>query len=172
MKFLNSGINTCAPATRPRHPPRRYCGYISYKLFTLPRIRFQLSIPINPTLSPSIPLAIVAHAIETETALGGNGSAQCLPRTKTSSDPPRFHIFSLVPLFHRQHILSSPHPVSLVQMAGFMNKLNDRAARSVFGRYFRLEGSGHPKARKGARFTTEIRGGLTTFSSMVHSSRI
>ena len=91
---------------------------------------------------------------------------------KTSSDPLRFHIFSLVLLFHRQHILSSPLPVSLVQMTGFMNRLNDHIARSVFGRYFRLEGSGHPKERKGARFTTEIRGGLTTFSSMVHSPPI
>lgn len=52
-------------------------------------------------------------------------------------------------------------------MAGFIHELNERVARSAFGRYFLLEGSGHPNARKGARFTTEIRGGLTTFSSMV-----
>ena len=46
-------------------------------------------------------------------------------------------------------------------MAGSIRKLNDRVARSAFGRYFLLEGSGHPKERKGARFTTEILGGLT-----------
>jgi AGZA family xanthine/uracil permease-like MFS transporter len=52
-------------------------------------------------------------------------------------------------------------------MTWSIRKLNDRVARSSFGRYFLLEGSGHPKERKGARLTTEIRGGLTTFSSMV-----
>jgi len=60
--------------------------------------------------------------------------------------------------------------VSLVQMAQTIHNLNDRVARSSFGRYFLLEGSGHPNERKGARFTTELRGGLTTFSSMVHPS--
>ena len=53
-------------------------------------------------------------------------------------------------------------------MAEIIHNLNDRVARSSFGRYFLLEGSGHPKERRGARFTTELRGGLTTFSSMVH----
>ena len=57
-------------------------------------------------------------------------------------------------------------------MAGSIRKLNDRVARSAFGRYFLLEGSGHPKERKGARFTTEILGGLTTFSSMVQFSPV
>jgi AGZA family xanthine/uracil permease-like MFS transporter len=47
-------------------------------------------------------------------------------------------------------------------MAGIIHSLNDRVARSSFGRYFLLEGCGHPKERKGARFMTELRGGLTT----------
>ena len=53
-------------------------------------------------------------------------------------------------------------------MAEIIHNLNGRVARSSFGRYFLLEGSGHPKERRGAQFTTELRGGLTTFSSMVH----
>lgn len=56
-------------------------------------------------------------------------------------------------------------------MAGFIHNLNGRIARSSFGLYFLLEGSGHPNERKGARFTTELRGGLTTFSSMVYPFR-
>ncbi|CAK5281425.1 unnamed protein product [Mycena citricolor] len=42
------------------------------------------------------------------------------------------------------------------------------AADSVVGRWFRLEGSGHPKERIGSRFTTEIRAGLTTWAAMAY----
>ena len=70
MKFLSSGIDTCAAATRPRHQGDT-ADTLAIKVFTLPSIRFQLSIPINPTLVPSIPLTVVAHAIETVTVLGG-----------------------------------------------------------------------------------------------------
>ena len=55
---------------------------------------------------------------------------------------------------------------------GFMERtkaaLNDLVSHSVVGRYFHLEGSGHPKAIAGARFTTEIRAGLTTFFTMAY----
>ena len=53
---------------------------------------------------------------------------------------------------HRNHVIQycpflAPHlrPASLVQMAGTIHNLNDRVARLSFGRYFLLEGSGHPK---------------------------
>ncbi|KAJ7874698.1 permease family-domain-containing protein [Mycena olivaceomarginata] len=42
--------------------------------------------------------------------------------------------------------------------------LNAHIADSFVGRWFRLEGSGHPKERIGSRFTTEIRAGLTTWA--------
>jgi AGZA family xanthine/uracil permease-like MFS transporter len=46
--------------------------------------------------------------------------------------------------------------------------LNDLASHSVVGRYFHLEGSGHRNEIKGARLTTEIRAGLTTFFTMAY----
>ncbi|KAH7113334.1 purine transporter [Dendryphion nanum] len=46
--------------------------------------------------------------------------------------------------------------------------LNDLVAGSVVGRYFHLDGSGHPQAIKNARFTTELRAGLTTFFTMAY----
>ncbi|KAJ7245431.1 permease family-domain-containing protein [Mycena rebaudengoi] len=44
--------------------------------------------------------------------------------------------------------------------------LNARVADSFAGRWFRLEGSGHPKERIGSRFTTELRAGVTTWISV------
>ncbi|CAA21902.1 plasma membrane guanine and adenine transmembrane transporter [Schizosaccharomyces pombe] len=41
-------------------------------------------------------------------------------------------------------------------------------ARSAFGRWFRLEGCGHPRERKGSRFSLEISAGLTTFFAMAY----
>ncbi|TIB75579.1 hypothetical protein E3Q23_02336 [Wallemia mellicola] len=46
--------------------------------------------------------------------------------------------------------------------------INDKIADSWFGRYFRLDGSGHKRARTGARFTEEIRAGITTFVAMAY----
>ncbi|KZV98922.1 xanthine/uracil permease [Exidia glandulosa HHB12029] len=51
---------------------------------------------------------------------------------------------------------------------GFVDKLNAKVADSAFGRWFRLEGSGHPKSRIGSKFTTELRAGLTTWASMAY----
>lgn len=53
-------------------------------------------------------------------------------------------------------------------MVGFTKKINDAVATSFVGRRFRLQGSGHPKAREGARFLTEIRAGLATFFAMAY----
>ena len=47
-------------------------------------------------------------------------------------------------------------------------KVDEVAAKSIFGRYFRLEGSGHPLAREGARFITDVRAGLVTFTAMAY----
>jgi AGZA family xanthine/uracil permease-like MFS transporter len=43
---------------------------------------------------------------------------------------------------------------------------NTFIGQSTFGRIFRLEGSGHEKEIKNARFWTEIRAGITTFFTM------
>ncbi|CAN9105325.1 unnamed protein product [Alternaria alternata] len=53
-------------------------------------------------------------------------------------------------------------------MSGFVHKANSAVARSIVGRYFRLEGSGHPKERKGSYFFTEFRAGLATFFAMAY----
>jgi adenine/guanine/hypoxanthine permease len=44
----------------------------------------------------------------------------------------------------------------------WIDRTNRRVAESAFGRYFKLEFSGHRKERKGSRFSTEIRAGLAT----------
>ncbi|KAH7382690.1 purine transporter [Phaeosphaeria sp. MPI-PUGE-AT-0046c] len=46
--------------------------------------------------------------------------------------------------------------------------LNDLVSRSVVGKYFHLDGSGHPNEIRNARFTTELRAGLTTFFTMAY----
>ncbi|CAN9099563.1 unnamed protein product [Alternaria alternata] len=46
--------------------------------------------------------------------------------------------------------------------------LNDVVSASFVGRYFHLDGSGHPNEIKNARFTTELRAGLTTFFTMAY----
>ncbi|KAL7922794.1 hypothetical protein ACQKWADRAFT_291418 [Trichoderma austrokoningii] len=51
---------------------------------------------------------------------------------------------------------------------GWMDTVNGKVARSPVGRWFRLEGSGHPKERKGSLFFTEIRGGMATFFAMAY----
>ncbi|KAH8725118.1 permease family-domain-containing protein [Phaeosphaeriaceae sp. PMI808] len=53
-------------------------------------------------------------------------------------------------------------------MAGWVHKANAAVARSFVGKYFRLEGSGHPKERKGSYFFTEFRAGLATFFAMAY----
>ncbi|KAF7728283.1 hypothetical protein EC973_006457 [Apophysomyces ossiformis] len=47
-------------------------------------------------------------------------------------------------------------------------KLNDAVARSFIGKFFQLDGSGARRERKGTRFTTEIRAGLTIFFAMAY----
>ncbi|KAG8988589.1 hypothetical protein FRB90_002667, partial [Tulasnella sp. 427] len=59
-------------------------------------------------------------------------------------------------------VYAPPPPSS---SSGWVHKLNMRVADSAVGRYFRLEGSGHPKTRAGSVFTTELRAGLTTFAA-------
>jgi AGZA family xanthine/uracil permease-like MFS transporter len=51
---------------------------------------------------------------------------------------------------------------------GWIHNANAAVARSFVGRRFRLEGSGHPKERKGSYFFTEIRAGLATFFAMAY----
>lgn len=53
-------------------------------------------------------------------------------------------------------------------MPAFVERVNARVADSAVGRWFRLDGSGHPLSRPGSKFTTEIRAGLTTWASMAY----
>ncbi|KAJ3726859.1 permease family-domain-containing protein [Lentinula raphanica] len=53
-------------------------------------------------------------------------------------------------------------------MVNFVDRLNAQVAFSPVGRWFKLEGSGHPKERVGSRFVTEIRAGLTTWAAMAY----
>ncbi|KAG8756926.1 hypothetical protein FRC12_010433 [Ceratobasidium sp. 428] len=46
--------------------------------------------------------------------------------------------------------------------------LNTKVAESAVGRWFRLDGSGHPRQREGSLFTTELRAGTTTFFAMAY----
>ncbi|KAL4790519.1 hypothetical protein BDV19DRAFT_333347 [Aspergillus venezuelensis] len=50
----------------------------------------------------------------------------------------------------------------------WIGRTNSAVARSPVGKWFRLEGSGHPRERKGAFFFTEIRAGLATFFAMAY----
>lgn len=49
-----------------------------------------------------------------------------------------------------------------------IDRVDARVARSWFGRYFRLDGCGHPLERKGARFSVELRAGCVTFAAMAY----
>ncbi|KAK4188997.1 Adenine/guanine permease AZG1 [Podospora australis] len=51
---------------------------------------------------------------------------------------------------------------------GWMETTNERIGRSAVGRWFKLEGCGHPKERKGSHFFTEMRAGLATFFAMAY----
>lgn len=53
-------------------------------------------------------------------------------------------------------------------MANWIGNANRAVARSAVGKYFRLEGSGHPKERPGSFFFTEFRAGLATFFAMAY----
>ncbi|KAF1991599.1 permease [Aulographum hederae CBS 113979] len=51
---------------------------------------------------------------------------------------------------------------------GWVENSNKAVAQSFVGRYFCLDGSGHPKQRVGSRFWTELRAGLATFFAMAY----
>ncbi|KAK4161413.1 Adenine/guanine permease AZG1 [Cladorrhinum sp. PSN259] len=51
---------------------------------------------------------------------------------------------------------------------GWLENTNKAIGRSVVGRWFKLEGCGHPKERKGSYFFTEMRAGLATFFAMAY----
>ncbi|KAK3817455.1 MAG: permease family-domain-containing protein [Benniella sp.] len=53
-------------------------------------------------------------------------------------------------------------------MTGIVTRLNNAVARSPVGRWFMLEGSSHPRARAGTRFSTEMRAGFATFVTMAY----
>ncbi|PGH18083.1 hypothetical protein AJ79_00711 [Helicocarpus griseus UAMH5409] len=53
-------------------------------------------------------------------------------------------------------------------MKNWAASINHAVANSFFGYRFRLEGSGHRYERKGTRFLTEVRAGLTTFFAMAY----
>ncbi|KAK1763820.1 permease family-domain-containing protein [Phialemonium atrogriseum] len=51
---------------------------------------------------------------------------------------------------------------------GIVRNINLKVAASPVGRWFRLDGSGHRKQRKGSDFFTEVRAGLATFFAMAY----
>ncbi|KAI1392240.1 uncharacterized protein F4822DRAFT_120864 [Hypoxylon trugodes] len=51
---------------------------------------------------------------------------------------------------------------------GWIHDVNAKVAKSPVGRWFQLEGSGHPKERKGSYFFTEIRAGVAAFFAMAY----
>ncbi|WWC98245.1 hypothetical protein V866_005136 [Kwoniella sp. B9012] len=46
--------------------------------------------------------------------------------------------------------------------------INEAVAKTFIGRWFRLEGSGHPLARPGSKFLTELRAGTVTAAAMLY----
>jgi AGZA family xanthine/uracil permease-like MFS transporter len=48
--------------------------------------------------------------------------------------------------------------------------INQKVAKSFVGRWFRLEGSGHPLERPGSKFMTELRAGTVTAAAMLYVS--
>ncbi|CAI0641701.1 unnamed protein product, partial [Colletotrichum noveboracense] len=51
---------------------------------------------------------------------------------------------------------------------GWIHNANAKIAASPVGRWFQLEGSGHPRERKGSYFFTEIRAGFVAFFAMAY----
>lgn len=50
----------------------------------------------------------------------------------------------------------------------WVDRVNDYVAHSAVGKYFQLEGSGHRRERRGTKFMTELRAGMTTFFAMAY----
>ncbi|OAQ60495.1 nucleoside transporter [Pochonia chlamydosporia 170] len=51
---------------------------------------------------------------------------------------------------------------------GWIQDVNAKVATTFVGKWFRLDGSGHPRERKGSYFFTELRAGMTTFFAMAY----
>ncbi|KAI1101669.1 permease family-domain-containing protein [Jackrogersella minutella] len=51
---------------------------------------------------------------------------------------------------------------------GWVHNVNVKVAKSPVGRWFQLEGSGHPRERKGSYFLTELRAGIAAFFAMAY----
>ncbi|KAI0172368.1 permease family-domain-containing protein [Hypoxylon sp. FL1284] len=51
---------------------------------------------------------------------------------------------------------------------GWVHNFNAVVAKSAVGRWFQLDGSGHPRERKGSYFFTELRAGLAGFFAMAY----
>jgi len=58
--------------------------------------------------------------------------------------------------------------MSISESFSLFDRVNAQVADSPFGRWFKLEGSGHSRERIDSRFTTEIRAGLTTWAAMAY----
>ncbi|KAH7129017.1 permease [Dactylonectria macrodidyma] len=56
----------------------------------------------------------------------------------------------------------------LHRMREGINRFDRRISSSAFGRFFRLEGSGHSKELRGSSVLAEIRAGATTFATMAY----
>ncbi|KAK4104809.1 hypothetical protein N658DRAFT_542115 [Parathielavia hyrcaniae] len=54
------------------------------------------------------------------------------------------------------------------RISDLIHRMDSRVATSLVGRLFRLKGSGHPKEIRDAHLSTEIRAGITTFTTMAY----
>ncbi|RDA94944.1 hypothetical protein CP533_0151, partial [Ophiocordyceps camponoti-saundersi (nom. inval.)] len=69
---------------------------------------------------------------------------------------------------HISNIPSFSTSIYSFTIMGWVDTINTRVATSPVGRWFRLDGCGHPLARKDSLFTTELRAGLATFFAMAY----
>lgn len=77
----------------------------------------------------------------------------------------KIHIYSDI---RRRRVAAHIHNIMGVPNWLRASTINEKVAASAFGRWFRLEGSGHPLERPGSRFLTELRAGTVTAAAMLY----
>ena len=87
--------------------------------------------------------------------------------TQTNPNQSFFFFFFFLKIKSDEHTLFLKHVFFLNKKMTWVDRLNDYVAHSRIGKYFQLDHSGARRERKGTKFTTEIRAGLTTFFAMV-----
>ena len=57
---------------------------------------------------------------------------------------------------------------ALAHVCALLDRIDATVVHSSIGRYFYLDGSGNQLSCSGAKFSTEIRAGLVTFTTMAY----